>query len=372
MKTRSKQPAPPIRGRVDGAPNASGRSPQGAPVQMRDVAERAGVSITTVSHIVNNTRPVAIETRERVLLAMSELNFHKNAFGRRLKLGHSDSYGLIISDVENPFFPELIKSFETSAVETGCDILLYSTNYDPERARKAVSRMIENKVLGVAVMTSQLDAALVDELLRLDIPVVRLDAHEPPRRAFSNIHVDYSKGSTDAAARLRDLGHRDMVFITGPQTRISAVTYRTAFQEAIAQLNLPPVRLMEGGDSIDGGAAAVQELIGSGRLPTALLCGNDFAALGAIRALVEAGIRVPEDVSVIGADDISFARISIPALTTIRIPRDRLGHLAFDALKRMIRTKRKLGAEYSLETQFILRQSTGQARRDRRLSASAS
>ena len=99
--------------------------PGEGPVQMRDAAERAGVSITTVSHIVNNTRPVAIDTRDRVLGAMRELNFYKNAFGRRLKLGRSDTYGLIISDVENPFFHELIKSFETSAIDTHCDILLY-------------------------------------------------------------------------------------------------------------------------------------------------------------------------------------------------------------------------------------------------------
>ena len=310
---------------------------------MRDVAERAGVSITTVSHIVNNTRPVAIETRERVQRAMSELNFYKNAFGRRLKLGRSDSYGLIISDVENPFFPELIKSFESAVVEKGCDTLLCTTNYDPARARKAVNRMIENKVLGVAVMTSQLDAELVDDLSRQDIPVVRLDAPEPARRAFSNIHVDYSKGALAATAHLRDLGHRDIVFLTGPRKRVSAVTYRAAFLEALAQLKLPPARLIEGTDNMDGGADAVRELIAQRRLPTALLCGNDFAALGAIRALV--------------------ARFSIPTLTTIRVPRDRLGQLAFESLDRMIRTKRRSGSEHSLDTELIVRQSTGKATR---------
>jgi LacI family transcriptional regulator len=164
------------------------------PVQMKDVAERAGVSISTVSHIVNNTRPVAHETRERVIAAMKELNYYKNAFGRTLARGRADAVGLIVSDVENPFFPELIRHFEAAAVDRGLDTFMCTTNYSPDRARSAVRRLIENKVQGVAVMTSQIEPALVDELVANDIPVVRLDSG-PVRRARSNIRVDYSTGT---------------------------------------------------------------------------------------------------------------------------------------------------------------------------------
>src|SRR5215831_11858523 len=130
------------------------------PSKMKDVAERSGVSVTTVSHVVNKTRHVAQETRQRVLQAMGELNYYKNAHARRLVRGKSDFFGLIISDIENPFFPELIKSFETAAWEQGIDILLCTTHYQPDRNQAALRKMIENKVAGVAVMTSRLDPIL--------------------------------------------------------------------------------------------------------------------------------------------------------------------------------------------------------------------
>jgi len=322
----------------------------------------AGVSITTVSHIVNETRAVAPQTREKVLRAMRDLKFHRNAYGRRLARGHSDSYGLIISDVENPFFPELIKSFEDFVTDRGCDILLCATNYDPDRARKAVSRMIENKVLGVAVMTAQIGVDLIEELTGADIPVFRLDAVEPPGRCLSNVRVDYSTGAREAVAHLKALGHREIAYIAGPRTRTSAVTCRQAFSDALKGLRLPRPRTVEANNDMDGGAAAARTLLDASELPTAIICCNDLAALGAMRALLEAGINVPRDVSILGVDDVPFARYATPALTTVRVPRDRLGRIAFEGLERMVRAKRRNGSQYSLETTLVVRQSTGAVR----------
>jgi DNA-binding LacI/PurR family transcriptional regulator len=192
---------------------------------MRDIAEHCHVSIATVSHVLNNTRPVAHETRERVLAAVRELNYYKNAIGRRLARGRSDSFGLVISDIENPFFGELIKSFEAAALARGFDVILCTTNYDAGRARKAVERMIENSVQGVAVMTSQLDPALVDELVSRDIPVVRLDARAKAR-ARSVIRMDYSAGTSEAVAHLRQLGHSGFAIITAPLNRDSSIKYK--------------------------------------------------------------------------------------------------------------------------------------------------
>jgi LacI family transcriptional regulator len=329
-------------------------------VQMKEVAERAGVSISTVSHVLNKTRPVAPQTRERVLGVVRELNYYKNAFGRRLARGLSDAVGLIISDIENPFFPELIRNFETAAVERSLDTLICTTNYNAERAQHAVRRMIENRVQGVAVMTSQLNMALVDELVAADIPVVRLDAG-PAGRARSNIRVDYSTGAAEAARHLRDLGHRRIGFIAGPHERVSAVTFQKAVLEAIAKCGLPRPRTIEGDNTMDGGAAGLQKLIEGPQTCTAVVCGHDMAALGAVRAAIESGRSVPEDISIIGADDITFARYAQPALTTIRVPRDELGRTAFEALRNMIRRKRRPGSEHVLETHLVVRRSTGPA-----------
>lgn len=339
----------------------STRRPAGTnSAQMKDVAELAGVSISTVSHVLNNTRPVAESTRSRVLEIMRQLNYYKNASGRRLARGRSDAFGLIISDVENPFFPEVIKNFEKAVVEVGFDTFLAPTNYDPIHASNAVRRMIENKVQGVAVLTSQLESSLIDQLLTNDIPVVTLDGNKASR-GRSNIRVDYSGGAKEAVEYLNQMGHEHISFITGPQNRLSARTYKQAFIAALEQNHMPPAYCIEGDNTIEGGRTAMQAVLKEVPVPTAVICGNDFTAIGAVHASSEVGIRVPGELSIIGADDISFARYSYPSLTTIRVPRDQLGKLACEALIRLMRSKRRLGNEYVLETHLIVRGSSGPA-----------
>ena len=329
-------------------------------VQMKDVAERAGVSITTVSHVLNGSRFVAVDTSDRVLRAAADLKYYRNVPARLLRRGRSDSLGLIISDIENPFFPELIKTFERAALEGGFEVLLATTNYDPGQSRKAVRRMIENKVRGVAVMTSQLDDSLVDELVANDVPIVRLDSGEV-RRARSNIRVDYSHGAQQAVAHLKEFGHTRLAVIAGPPNRISAECYRKALLDATAAAGLAPPVMLEGNNQVDGGAAGVRALLVRRDIPTAILCGNDMAAIGAMQELSAAGVPVPAGMAVIGSDDIALARFTNPPLTTVRIPRDRLGIQAFEALRRLQKNKQQRGAAFELQTELVARGSTGPA-----------
>lgn len=328
------------------------------PVSMQDVAERAGVSVTTVSHVLNNTRPVAEQTRERVLLVTRELKYYKNTSARLLARGRSDSFGLIISDIENPFFAELIKSFEIACIERNMEVVLCTTNYDSGQASKAVSRMIENKVIGVAVMTSQLDTDLIAELVTRCVPTVLLEGGLP-KPYKSAIRIDYSQGMLEAVQHLCELGHRRLGFIAGPSNRVSAMANRNAFLSAISKIGLPPPVVVESRNTLEAGAAAIHGWIKAGELPTGILCGNDQCAFGAMGAVFEEGLQVPGDVSIIGADDIAFARFSHPPLTTIRTPRDMLGRIAFDALQRMLKSKRHSGREFSIETHLVVRRSTG-------------
>jgi len=331
-------------------------------IRMSDVAKRARVSVTTVSHAINNTRPVAEQTRSRILQAAHELNYYRNASARLLVRGQGNSFGLIISDIENPFYPELIKAFQAAAHEGGFDILLCTTNYDSDEARKAVRRMMENRVLGVALMTSQFDTALIDELVSNGTPAVRLDAGLV-RRSVSDIHIDYSGGAALAVAHLRKLGHRRLALVTGPASRVSAVTYTEALTGAIASAGLPRPSLVEGNNRVDGGAEAARSLLANRVRPTAILCGNDLAAIGGLQAIQEAGLRVPEDISIIGSDDIAFARYTSPSLTTVRIPRDELGQKAFQSLLRMHKSKTGRSAKMTVETELVIRRSTGPASR---------
>jgi len=324
---------------------------------MKDVARRAGVSVTTVSHVLNNTRPVAEETRLRVLEAARQLKFYQNVHARRLARGHSDFLGLIVSDIANPFFPEIIKSFEEISLAEGFDLLLCNTDYERQRTEAAVRKMIENKVRGVAVMTSESSQTLAEELAAQHVPAVFLNV-EKPRTFVSCIRVDYTAGIVAAIRHLHDLGHREFGFLAGPQFLGSAVIRRKAFAEALDSRGLPSHRIVEGNHKVDGGIEGVGAMLKQGNFPTAILCSNDLMAFGALLALREAGIQVPQDVSVVGFDDILFARFTQPPLTTINVDRDRLGTVAFEALQSMLRCKQGQGFEYVLASQLVVREST--------------
>lgn len=332
------------------------------PAQMQDVAERAGVSVTTVSHVLNRTRPVARATEERVLAAARELKYYKNLSARQLATGCGEAFGLIISDIENPFFAELIKSFEAACLDRGREALLATTNYHPEQSRQAVRRMIESKARGVAVMTSQLAPELIEELTAAGTPVVALDSMDAGRQR-SSVRVNYTPGARQAVRHLIELGHRSLGLLSGPAGRVSAVRYRRALLQAIARAKLPAPQIAETANTAEAGAAAVRAWAECGTLPGAILCGNDLTAFGAMSALHESGRQVPADVSVIGADDILFAQLSHPRLTTVRLPRDLLGRVAFDALERLARGRSKTGEVLEVKTQLVVRESTGQARR---------
>lgn len=329
---------------------------------MKDVAARSGVSESTVSHVINNTKYVSPEVRERVLAAMRELNFHGNAHARRLARGYSDFLGLIVSDIENPFLPGLIKAFDSSAHKLGLDVLLSFTNYEADRTQKAFSTMIENRTPGVAVMTSRIDPAMAASLEANDIASVFLDAGSVgPLR--SNIRLDYGRGTHEAVNFLYNLGHRDFAFVAGPQNRASHQAYLAAVQTALRDLELVP-KVIDGDNDVHSGERAVQRLLTERPLPTALICSNDLTAIGAIRALLRSGIRVPQDISVVGADDIPFASLAQPSLTTVQIPSQSLGAAACSILQRMIHEKSE-GFEELYPTTLVVRESTGTARLSR-------
>ncbi len=329
-------------------------------VLMRDVARKSGVSITTVSHVLNETRPVAEKTRARVLRAAAELNYYKNTSARLLVRGRSDLLGLIISDIENPFFPELIKSFEKACAAARMEVLLCATNYERSQAENALRRMLENRVQGVAVMTSQFEEALARQLTEKKVPLVLLGSR-PVQQDRGSIAIDYSKGISDAIRHLFELGHRAIAIAAGPEEQVSAVQHKRAIVDALKKLGLRPFSILQGDHRPESGAWAARILLSARERPTAIFCGNDRMAIGAIGAAVDMGFRVPENVSIVGSDDVWMARYCSPPLTTVRIPRDTLGQLAFDVLAKMLRSKRRSGVHHVLETQLIERRSTAWA-----------
>jgi len=329
---------------------------------MREVARRAGVSLATVSRVLNNTEYISEETRRRVLAAVREFNYFKNVHARRLATGRSDLFGLVLSEIANPYFPEIIRGYQAMAWNRGFDVLLCNTEYDLERTKAVMRKLRESDVRGVAIVTSSVDRSMTSELTAAGIPVILCNA-EPAGKLVGNIFIEYEHGINKAIEHVVGLGHRRSAVIAGPTDNRTAVMIKNALVSGLTARGLKPVCVLESNYRVDAGASAVREILSRPEIPTVLFCGNDLIAMGAMSALEESGVKVPEDVSVIGIDDIFFSYLSRPPLTTISVPREQLGIKAFEALERMLKLKRHKGSNYTLETDLIVRKSTAPVRR---------
>jgi LacI family transcriptional regulator len=329
-------------------------------MNIQAVADRARVSTATVSRTINGSNKVAPKTAERVRRAIEALGYYPNTNARALGSGRSRIYGLIISDITNPFFPELVKSFEDMAVRNGYEVIVANTGYSPERTEVCVQRMLERKVDGVAVMTSEMGSHLIDRFHRGQIPMVFLDTGDPAN-GISNILVDYTAGVDDAVEHLVSLGHKRIAFISGPMDLASARTRRQALLASLKRKGLGSNKsLIEvGNHRIDGGRAAMERLLTLEELPTAVIASNDLTAIGAIGTLHRHNLRVPEDISIVGFDDIEISAFLHPALTTVRLSRAAIADRAFQALHRAGKREANTPAvEYKIRPELIVRNST--------------
>ena len=328
-------------------------------MNIKKVAERAKVSTATVSRLINKTSYISPETAKRVWRAIEELDYYPNVNARGLASGKSLILGLIVSDIVNPFFPELVKSFDEAALHHGYEIITANTNYDPTRTILRVRRLIERRIDGVAIMTSEMDQSLVDELSTRGIPIVFLDTGEVQEN-ISNIRVDYAQGVSEAVNHLLELGHRRIGYISGPLELKSARIRRSAFLDFLNENGIiEEDELITIGDyKAKGGSEAMMKLLNLKKPPTAVLASNDLTAIGAMQALRMRGLRVPEDVSIIGFDDISLANFTNPPLTTVNISRETVAECAFESLFELIKDKAEIGREIHVETNLIIREST--------------
>jgi DNA-binding LacI/PurR family transcriptional regulator len=329
---------------------------------MREVAEKAGVSPATVSRVLNKTQYISPETEQRVLEVVRQLNYYKNVHARRLATGQSDLFGLVISEIANPYFPEIIRGFQAAAWDRGFDVLLFNTEYQESRTKSVIRKLIESDVRGVAIMTSSVDKSTTSELTAAGVGVVFCNLGAP-ERLISNISIDYQRGISQAIEHVVALGHRRAAIIAGPGNNRTAITIQHALVTGLNERKLNPFPVIECNYRVDSGASAVRAVLSQPERPTVIFCGSDLIAMGAMKALEEEGVQVPDDVSVVGIDDISFAFLARPPLTTISVPRERLGVIAFEALEKVLKLKRRKGADYYLETELVVRRSTASARR---------
>ena len=329
------------------------------------VARRAGVSIATVSRVINGSTKVSPQTAEQVRAAIEALHFYPDTNARALGSGRSSLYGLIISDITNPFFPELVKAFEDIAVAHQQEVLIANTDYNQKRMEQCVSRMLQRKVDGVAIMTSEMDERLVEVFSRRSVPLVFLDTATVPL-GVTNIRIDYDTGVALAMEHLTALGHQRIAFITGPLWLHSARIRKQAFEAAMERrrIKVPQHMIQSGNHRADGGFSAMERILAVSPPPTAVFCSNDLTAIGAMGAIHQRGLRIPEDISILGYDDILLSAYTQPGLTTLRISRTEIAGTAFRSLFERRGQPIVAGPEeqtYVISPELVQRSSTGPA-----------
>jgi DNA-binding LacI/PurR family transcriptional regulator len=337
------------------------RKPVDKTPDIRAVAALAKVSIATVSRTINGSPVVSDRLSKRVWQAIEQLNYFPNTHARSLVSGRSRILGIIVENITNPFFPELIQCFEEIAVAHGYEILVSSSNSDPAVLTTCVRRMIERKVEGVAMLTFGEEEPVLDQLAFHEIPLVLAEFRlENPR--VSTILLDYSTGIRAAVEHLAELGHRKIAFLAGPHQIHSAMTRENNFRAAMeaAQLPIQKKWVIECDHTLKGGVAGFDRLQALTTRPTAILCSNDMTAIGVLRAAYHSGLRVPQDLSVVGLDDIDFAEFTLPPLTTIRLSRGDLARAAFEALRLQAEesSNPRIQREFLVSTSLVMRDST--------------
>jgi LacI family transcriptional regulator len=298
---------------------------------LRDVARQAGVSVGTVSNVLNRPDVVSPKTLERVQNTIADLGFVPNGFARQLRSGYSRTIGLVVPDVANPFFTEVARGVEDAASKRDYAVFLCNSDESLEKENKYLSVLIQQQVRGVLITPSDSKSHQYENLRERGISVALLDT-ETKNASQCSVSVDDVRGGEIAIEHLASLGHKEIAWVTGPDT-IPQVADRTvgvirAAKIAKVEISIIRVALMNSAQGTD----AVKKILALKKMPSAIFCGNDLLAFGVMRGLLDAGKKIPEDVSLLGYDDIAFGNSAAVPLSSISQPAYQLGVTAAELL----------------------------------------
>jgi DNA-binding LacI/PurR family transcriptional regulator len=346
------QPITYIMGRLETVPPDKKRPPT-----MKDVAELVGVSIQTVSAVINDKSGITDETRERVLAAIKLLGYRPYSVARSLRTGQTRTLALIVSDLSNPSFGTMASAAEDYTHRFGYSLTVHNTHDDVEREASYIQSLTQRWIDGVLYVSAEDQLSSQTALERADIPSVAID-RIPENYSGPSVTLDNIKAGYMAAQHLIDLGHRRMAQISGP-VRLRVARERIAgFEKALAHQGIHSAAREEGNWTCDSGYVAMQHILTLQPSPTALFAANDRMAIGAMQAIHEAGLSVPNDISVIGLDDIEVAAYQNPPLTTVRQSFVELATLAIQLLLALIENKTPPQTQIVIDPVLVERQST--------------
>ena len=328
-------------------------------ITIKDVARESGVNISTVSRALNNGYGVNPETRDLVVAVAQRLNYRPNRVARGLVTGRSHSLALVVSDIRNPFFAEVARGAADAARVEHCDLVLCNSDLDPLRQMEYVQSLLEKRVDGILMNSvAALNQEDQKKLAECGVPIVLLN-RSVASRAFSTVSADNEAGGVLAAQHLLKLGHSEIAHITGPRQHGNLSDRTRGFVETLTAGRRPvsPV-VLHGAFNFEGGRDLTAKALEQHPEITAIFAANDVMAFGAVRAILDRGMRIPEDVSLIGFDNIEFSSIIHPPLTTIHQPKYELGQAAVEILLRLARNKtRRTPESRVLGVELIERQS---------------
>lgn len=333
-------------------------------MNMRAIALRAGVSSATVSRVINGSPLVREETAKRVRQILQEVNFIPNPVATTLKYGRSKTYGLVIPDIRNPFYAEFLAEFEDLVVSTDHELLLTNAQTE-DMLLKSIRRMLMRQVDGAVFMGSEFQTQAIEPLFLHKIPLVTVD-RRVVQAGCSDVAIDYEHGYLEAVQHLRKLGHKRLGYIGGNEGLKTSRVRLDAFKSALEKCGLRfyPELVRAGDYRITGGEQGALSLMEGANSPTALLTANDQTAFGAIKGLHSLGKKVPQDVSLVGLDDVVLADVLQPRLTTIRIPRRRMAEACLRALNHTKEDVNRGGSRYSVPAELVVRESTAPPHRN--------
>ena len=335
-------------------------------VSVKDVSVEAGVSLGTVSNVLNRPDKVRATTRDRVERAMRELGFVRNESARQLRAGRGSSIGYVMLDGSNPFFTDVAAGMERAAEVAGLSLFLCNSDQRPESERDYLSRLEQLRVQGILITPVDPGSAVLDQLQLRGIPVVVVDRSRPHSNCCT-VAVDDVLGGRLAAEHLLDLGHERIAFVGGPD-RIGQVRDRKeGVRAGLAAAGRPVQPLVDvhtQGLSIDEGMNATERIAGmaAAERPTAVFCANDMLALGVLQRCVALGLRVPDDLALVGYDDIVFAAAAAVPLTSVRQPRREMGRVAAELLVDEATDPEHRHEQILFEPELVARASTRGAR----------
>ena len=331
---------------------------------LREIARLAKVSTATVSRAINRVPTVDPVLARRIRKVIEKEGYFPNTNARALVRGHSRSLGLIVSEITNPFFPEIVQTFAKLGVQHDYEILLSSIDHDPRLLETTARQMIERRVGGVAILTFGDELPLIDALTARNVPVFVVDA-DSSGPLLKTVQIDYEHGIRQAVQHLAALGHERIAFIGGPRDLKTATIRRSAVEQCMKEIGLEllPELFVDGDHTIEAGMKALSALAAMPDRPSAVLCSNDMTAIGVMRAAFDLRLNIPQDLSVVGFDDIRLAQFMAPPLTTVQMSQSEIAQLSFSALLDSLEpTRHGNGRQmYSMKTNLILRQSTALA-----------